>query len=270
MTTYAFFGAGVMGETLLAALLRSGVDRADVVAVEKREERAAEITREYGIAVVDAEQAARGADVAVLVVKPQDLSALLTLIGPLLRPGSVAISIAAGITTALLESHVPDGVSCVRAMPNTPALLGEGMTGISAGSRCSDAALATAVQLMGLAGRVIVVPEEQQEAVTAVSGSGPAYVFWLAEALAEAGVALGLAPTDAAVLVEQTLVGAAAMLRQTGEEPAVLRARVTSPGGTTAAAIAVLEDADGRGLLERALRANAARSRELSSGTPTP
>lgn len=270
MTTYAFFGAGVMGETLLSALIGSGVDPADVHVVEKRAERAAEVARTYGVHIAGAEEAAAAADVVVLVVKPQDMVALLADVGPLVRPTSLVISIAAGITTATLERYVRDGVSCVRAMPNTPALLGAGMTGVSAGAGCAPEAVARATDIMGLAGRVLVIPEELQDALTAVSGSGPAYVFWLAEVLRDAGIALGLTPEQAGLLVEQTIVGAAAMLRESDEAPEVLRARVTSPGGTTAAAIGALDSGLGRELFARALAAAAARSRELSGGSPAP
>ncbi len=268
MTTYAFFGAGVMGETLLAAVIRSGVDPGSVLIVEKRAERAEEIARSYAVRAVEAVDAAVQADVAVLVVKPQDMVDLLSVIGPHLRPGSLAISIAAGITTATLERYVAEGVSCVRAMPNTPALLGEGMTGVSGGVRCTAEALAEASDLMALAGRVLVLPEDLQDALTAVSGSGPAYVFWLAEALREAGVDLGLSAEQAGLLVEQTIVGAAAMLRAADDPPELLRQRVTSPGGTTAAAIGVLDGEGGRDLVARALAAAVARSRELSGETP--
>ena len=266
MTTFSFFGAGVMGETLLSGLRSSGVPGSDVLVVEKRPERAAEIEAQYAVGSADAIPAAQVADVAVLVVKPQDTVALLEQIGSHFRPGTLVISIAAGITTATLESHVREGVDCVRAMPNTPSLLGQGMTGISGGARCSGAALHRAADIMSTVGSVVLIPESQQDALTAISGSGPAYVFYLAEAMLEGAAGLGLDPALARTLVNQTLLGAASMLRASDDDPAELRRRVTSPGGTTAAACGVLDERGVREAVVRAVAAAAKRSQELSAG----
>lgn len=266
MTNYSFFGAGVMGETLLSGLLASGIPGTDVLIVEKRAERAAEIEAQYGVGSADAIPAAQVADVAILVVKPQDTVALLEQIGSHFRPGTLVISIAAGITTATVEGQVAEGVDCVRAMPNTPALLGQGMTGVSGGAHCSGAAVHRAADIMSTVGSVVLIPESQQDALTAISGSGPAYVFYLAEALLEGAAGLGLDPALARTLVNQTLLGASAMLGASQDDPAELRRRVTSPNGTTAAACAVLDDRAVGESFVRAVAAAAKRSQELSAG----
>ncbi len=237
----AIIGAGVMGETLLSGLVRSG-RRVDALLVgEKRHERATELEERYGVAVVSNLDAAARAGTVALVVKPQDMGEVLAEIAPVLRPGQLLVSLAAGITTAFIESHVPDGVAVVRVMPNTPALVDEGMAAVSPGSHCSEAQLAEAESLMASVGRVVRIPERQQDAVTAISGSGPAYIFFVVESMIEAGVHLGLPRSTASELVIQTLVGSGKMLRETGTHPTVLREQVTSPGGTTASALRELE-----------------------------
>lgn len=261
----AVIGAGVMGETLLAGLIRSGRAVDQLLVVEKRPERAAELSEKYGVLVVPEVSAAAGADTVLLVVKPQDMADVLAEIGPSLRAGQLVVSLAAGITTGFIESHVPEGVAVVRVMPNTPALVDEGMAAISPGTHCDDGHLAEAEALMASVGKVVRVPEKQQDAVTAISGSGPAYVFFVVEAMIEAGVHLGLPRTIAHELAVQTLVGSAAMLRETGEHPAVLREQVTSPGGTTAAALRELEVHSVRAAFLAALEAARDRSRELGS-----
>ncbi len=258
-------GAGVMGETLLSGLIRAGRGLDQLVVVEKRPERAAELKDKYGVDVAADTAAAAAAETVLLVVKPQDMADVLAEIAPALRPGQLLVSLAAGITTAFIESRVPDGVAVVRVMPNTPALVDEGMAAISPGTHCDDAHLAEAEELMASVGRVVRVPERQQDAVTAISGSGPAYVFFVVEAMIEAGVHLGLPRTTAHELALQTVVGSAAMLRETGEHPAVLREQVTSPGGTTAAALRELEVHRVRAAFLAALEAARDRSRELGS-----
>ncbi len=267
MTTFAFYGAGNMGEALLSGLRNSGVSGADILVVEKRPERATEIASAYEVRIVDALTAASEAAVHVLVVKPQDVAGLLGEIGADITSGSLVISIAAGISTAFLESQVGEGVACVRAMPNTPALLGQGMTGVSAGAHCDGDSLGKAASIMSTVGSVVIIAEADQDALTAISGSGPAYVFYLAEAMVEAGLGLGLNPQLARALVNQTLVGASAMLNSTELEPSELRSRVTSPNGTTAAAVAVFDERGTRETVIRAVAAAAQRSRELSSGS---
>jgi pyrroline-5-carboxylate reductase len=174
------------------------------------------------------------------------------------------VCIAAGISTAFVEDRLPAGVAVVRVMPNTPALIGEGIAALSPGVHCDAEHLARAEDLLAATGRVVQVPEQYQDAVTAVSGSGPAYLFYVAESMIEAGVLLGLPRTTATELVVQTLYGAAGMLRQTGEHPTILREQVTSPGGTTAAAVRRLDDNGVRSALISAIEAARDRSAELS------
>jgi pyrroline-5-carboxylate reductase len=262
----AILGAGVMGETLLSGLIRAGRPVDSLLVGEKRPERATELEQRYGVEVVPNREAARRADTVVVVVKPQDMGDLLTEISSDLRRGQLVVSLAAGITTSYIESHLPEGVAVVRVMPNTPALVDEGMAAISRGSHCDEAHLAEAESLMGSTGRVVRVPERQQDAVTAISGSGPAYLFFVVEAMIEAGVHLGLPRTTASELVVQTVVGSAKLLRETGEHPTVLREQVTSPGGTTAAAIRQLEDHKVRAAFLTAMEAARDRSRALAEG----
>jgi pyrroline-5-carboxylate reductase len=264
MSTVAILGVGVMGETLLSGLIRGGRPAEDLVVGEKRAERAAQLTSTYGVRVVSNVDAAREADTVVLVVKPQDMADVLAEISPALDAGTLVVSLAAGITTGFIEARLPDGVAVVRVMPNTPALVDEGMAAISPGTHCDEQHLAVAEALLSTTGRVIQVPENQQDAVTAISGSGPAYIFFVVEAMIEAGVHLGLPRVTASELVLQTVFGSATMLRETGEHPTVLRERVTSPGGTTAAAIRQLEDHKVRAAFMTAMEAARDRSRALS------
>lgn len=264
--TVAILGAGVMGETLLSGLIRAGRRVDDLLVGEKRRERATELEERYGVTVVGNVEAAQKADTLALVVKPQDMSELLAEIAPAVKPGQLVVSLAAGITTAFIESRLPEGVAVVRVMPNTPALVDEGMAAISRGSHCDESHLLEAEALMASTGRVLRVPEKQQDAVTAISGSGPAYLFFVVEAMIEAGVHLGLPRATASELVVQTVVGSAKLLRETGEHPVVLRERVTSPGGTTAAAIRELEDHKVRAAFLTALEAARDRSRALAEG----
>ena len=262
----AILGAGVMGETLLSGLVRAGRPPHTLLVGEKRPERAEELRERYGVEDVANRDATRKADTVVVVVKPQDMSDLLAEIAPELRPGQLVVSLAAGITTAFIESHLPEGIAVVRVMPNTPALVDEGMAAISRGSHCDERHLAEAESLLAATGRVVRVPESQQDAVTAISGSGPAYLFFVVEAMIEAGVHLGLPRTTATELVVQTVVGSAKLLRETGEHPTVLREQVTSPGGTTAAAIRQLEDHKVRAAFLTAMEAARDRSRALAEG----
>jgi pyrroline-5-carboxylate reductase len=266
VSTLAIIGAGVMGETLLSGLLRAGRNVNELLVGEKRPERASELEERYGVTVVGNVEAAEKADTLALVVKPQDMEDLLKEIAPVVRPGQLVVSLAAGITTAFLESHLPAGVAVVRVMPNTPALVDEGMAAISRGSHCDEQHLVEAEELMDSIGKVIRVPERQQDAVTAVSGSGPAYIFFVVESMIEAGVHLGLPRATAAELVVQTVVGSAKLLRETGEHPTVLREQVTSPAGTTAAAVRQLEEHKVRAAFLVALEAARDRSRELAEG----
>jgi pyrroline-5-carboxylate reductase len=262
----AVIGAGVMGGSLLSGLVRAGRNTQDLLVGEKRRERARELEERYGVTVVSNVEAAQKADTLALVVKPQDMADVLEELAPHVRPGQLVVSLAAGITTGFIESRLADGVAVVRVMPNTPALVDEGMAAISRGSHCDESHLLEAESLMASTGRVVRVPERQQDAVTAISGSGPAYLFFVVESMIEAGVHLGLPRSTATELVVQTVVGSAKLLRETGEHPTVLRERVTSPGGTTAAAVRQLEDHKVRAAFLTAVEAARDRSRALAEG----
>ena len=263
--TVAIIGAGVMGEALLSGLVRGGHDASDLLVGEKRRERATELEERYGVTVVTNLEAASRADTVVLVVKPQDMGEVLSEIAPHLRAGQLVISLAAGITTRYVEEHVPAGIAVIRVMPNTPALVDEGMAAISGGTHATEEHLALAESMLSVTGRVLRIAEKQQDAVTAISGSGPAYLFFVVESMIEAGVHLGLPRSTATELVVQTVVGSAKLLRETGEHPTVLRERVTSPGGTTAAAIRELEDHKVRAAFITAMEAARNRSIALAS-----
>ncbi|HET7475502.1 MAG TPA: pyrroline-5-carboxylate reductase [Dermatophilaceae bacterium] len=266
MATLAIFGAGVMGETLLSGLLRAGRDPADVVITEPREQRAEELASRYAVRVLPNAAAVAAARTLVLVVKPQDMAGLVEEIAPLITPGSLVVSLAAGITTGFLERRLPEGTPVVRVMPNTPALVDQGMAAVSPGQHCDEAHLVEAEELLRSCGKVVRVAEKHQDAVTAISGSGPAYIFYVVEAMIEAGVLLGMPRATATELVVQTLYGAATMLKETGQHPSVLREQVSSPGGTTMAALRQLDDHKVRAAFLTAIEAAANRSKELASG----
>lgn len=261
----AIFGTGVMGEALLAGMLSGRWAPADLVLVEKDSRRAKQLQLRYGVRVVEAATAAKLAKTLILVVKPQDMTELLGEIVGQVAPDALVVSLAAGITTDLIEQCLP-GVAVARVMPNTPALVYQGMAAISAGRHCDERRLEKVTEIMSSVGRVVRVPETQQDAVTAISGSGPAYIFYVAEAMVEAGVLLGLPRVLATELTVQTVLGAATMLRETGEHPSLLREKVTSPAGTTAAALRELERHKVRAAFLEALEAARDRSRELAAG----
>lgn len=262
MTAIALIGAGKMGEALLAGLVDGGHS---VVVCEPNEERAQTLRDRYGITTGDARQAAENAAVVIIAVKPPMVHDVVAGFADALAPETIVISVAAGIPTMAIEAVLPDATAVVRAMPNTPALVGQAMTVLSAGSSCSPEQLAIAQELLACVGAVAVVEEVDQDAVTALSGSGPAYVFLVIESLVDAALELGLDPETAHNLAVQTLYGAACMLRETGEQPAQLRINVTSPGGTTAAALEQLELFNVREAFLAALTAARNRSIELAS-----
>jgi pyrroline-5-carboxylate reductase len=263
-TGVAVVGGGKMGEALLAGLVRR-LGAAEVVVCERSPERAAELTTRYGVQVLGMAEAAARSRVLVLAVKPQDVDTVLAALAGSVDGGHLLVSVAAGVPTARIEAALPAGVPVVRVMPNTPALVGEGMSVVSAGAHAGEEHLDEAEALLAAVGAVRRVPEVQQDAVTALSGSGPAYFFYVVEVLVDAGVELGLSRTLATDLVVQTAVGAAAMLRDSGEHPVQLREAVTSPGGTTAAAIRELERGGVRAALAAAAEAAHARSLELGA-----
>ncbi|MBK8448146.1 MAG: pyrroline-5-carboxylate reductase [Micropruina sp.] len=265
MTRLAVIGAGVMGEALVSGLLRADWSAADIVVADRRDFRRSEMTAAHGIHTTGRNaEAVAEADTVILVVKPQDVSAVLPEISPALRPHTLLVSLCAGVTTAQLESHLPEGTAVVRVMPNTPALVGEGMAAVSAGSSASADDVEHALQLMSALGKAITVPESYQDAVTAISGSGPAYLFFVVEAMIDAGVMLGLPRDIATLLVNQTMFGSAKLLIESGQHPTVLREQVTSPGGTTAAALRQLEDHRVKAAFITAMEAARDRSRALA------
>jgi pyrroline-5-carboxylate reductase len=261
--TVAIVGVGRLGEALLAGLLRSGVEPKDVVVAEKDPARAAAVAAQHGVPAAGPRQAATGADVVVVAVKPHDIGALLTDIGAELGPGALVISLAAGITLTALQDALPAGTPVVRVMTNTPLLVGEAMSALCAGQHAGDEHLDRAEGLLGAVGRVVRVPETQLDAITALSGSGPAYFFYLLDAMVEAGVLLGLPRPLATELMVQTALGSARMLRETGEHPALLREAVTSPAGTTAAALREFDRRGVRAAMLDGLAAAHDRSAEL-------
>lgn len=239
--TTAIIGAGVMGETLLAGLLRAGWSATDLIAADRRDFRREEIAARYGVRTASSAEAVRDADTVILVVKPQDIPEVLPEIRQNLRPDAVVVSLCAGVPTGQLEASLPHGVPVVRVMPNTPAQVDEGMAAISGGAHASTEHLELVTVIMSAVGKAVIVPEKYQDAVTAISGSGPAYLYFVVEAMIDAGVLLGLPRDLSTTLVSQTMYGSAKLLVESGEHPTVLRERVTSPGGTTAAALRELE-----------------------------
>ncbi|MEP7178272.1 MAG: pyrroline-5-carboxylate reductase [Pseudonocardiales bacterium] len=265
MDGLAIFGGGKIGEALLSGLLRGERTPGDIVVCEKHGERADFLANTYGVQTPDVETAVGTARTLLLAVKPQDIDALLAELRSAVGPRHLVVSVAAGITTAHIEARLADGVPVVRCMPNTPALVDQAMTAVCAGAHAAEEHLATAESLLGAVGRVVRVPESQLDAVTALSGSGPAYFFFLVEAMIDAGILLGLPRALAAELIVQTAIGSAVMLRDSGEHPVQLREAVTSPGGTTIAAIRELEIHGVRAALLAAIEAACLRSRELGA-----
>ncbi|MDR1386893.1 MAG: pyrroline-5-carboxylate reductase [Propionibacteriaceae bacterium] len=269
MTT-AILGLGVMGEVLLTGLLRSGWGAETIKVTARRPERQAEIAQRHSVTVCSNREAVAGADTVVVAVKPQDLADVLDEIADVLAPDALVVSLAAGVETATIESRLPVGAAVVRAMPNTPASVGQGMAAISAGSRAGDDHLRRVSDILSAVGRVVVVPERYQNAVTAISGSGPAYVMFVAEAMIDAGVMLGLPRGVATELVIQTVYGSAQLLRDSGQHPTVLRENVTSPGGTTTAALRAFETHRVKAAFMDAMEAACQRSQALGRARPEP
>ena len=272
LPSIAILGAGSMGGAILQGLVRSG--RAPRIVVTNRTAaKAADLEGLAGVTSLALEQdpaanttAAAGADIVLIGVKPVMVPDLLREIAPVLRPGVIVVSLAAGVTLATFASIVGDDVAVVRSMPNTPAVVGKAVTGIAAGPAASAADVALVRELFETCGVVIELAEDQIDALGTISGSGPAYVFLLIEDLTEAARGKGFSDADARLMAEQTFVGAAALLDATREDAAELRRRVTSPKGTTERAIAVLQGANLAGIFAEATDAALARSRELAAG----
>ncbi len=261
----AILGCGKIGESLLAGLLTSG--STDIVATARREERAAELREQHGIeATLSNPEAVAGAGIVVLAVKPQDFDELLASVRGAVTKEQTVLSVAAAIPTAFIERRLGPEIPVVRAMPNAPATVHEGITGLCAGAHASDAHVAAAEEVLAHLGPVVRVAEPYMDAVTAVSGSGPAYFALLAEAMIEAGILLGLSREISTQLVVQTMLGTAVLLRDEEMHPVELREAVTSPGGTTIRAIRELEQAGVRAAFLNAIQAAMERSRELAEG----
>ena len=263
----AVLGTGKMGEALMSGLLRAGVVApSGVLAAVRRDDRAKELREAYGVEVFSAAEAARRAQTLLITVKPQDMAGLLSEIAGCVTADKLVISVAAGITTSFIEDRLSEDVPVVRVMSNTPVLVDEAMSVISPGSHAGEPHLKRAEELLRPVGKVLRIPESQQDAATALSGSGPAYVYFLVEAMVDAGILLGMPRSTALEMVKQAVYGAATMLRDSGEHPVILREAVTSPGGTTINAIRELEKHRVRAAFLAAIEAARDRGRELGGG----
>lgn len=263
MAVTTFVGGGKMGEAILSGMLAAGTPASDIVVVEKLPERCAELSEKYGIRIAELEAGTALADVVIIAVKPQGFDDALGAMQPHLKSDALVISIAAGKTIATMERLLP-GAHCIRSMPNTPALVREGMTAFSKGTHATDADLRVAMDILGTVGKTVVIPESLQDAMTSMHGSGPAFYYYVMESFIDGGVALGLDRELAYELALQTLIGTAELIKQTGETPEQLRKNVTSPGGTTAAAVAKFEELGLRETLIAGQRACRDRGAELS------
>lgn len=264
-TKTVFIGGGNMAEALLQGMVQSGeVDTASTVVTDVREERLTELAEQFGVSTAtDNSRAVDGASIIWLCVKPQQMESVLT---PLkgCAPKALFVSIAAGVPTSRMEEWLGAQTRVVRVMPNTPALVQQGAAGISAGTHATPDDIQQVERAMRCVGKTVVLPESDLHAVTALSGSGPAYVFYLIEAMLSAGEELGLEPTQARELAVQTIIGAGKLMEASSDPAAELRARVTSKGGTTAAAIAAFDQAGVADGLKHGILAAASRSRELA------
>lgn len=268
----AVLGGGVMGETLVTALLAAGWDADDVDVTERSAVRAMELSSRYGVRAADPNaKAVRHAGVVLIAVKPQVVPEVLAEIAPALRSGTLVVTIAAGLPVAVYEDALPDGTPVVRVMPNTPAVIGKGASALAPGTHATEEHLGLVERMLASTGLVVRVAEKDLDAVTAISGSGPAYAFYLIDAMAEAGVLLGLTRDLATQLAVATVEGSAALAAQSGDHPAILRERVSSPGGTTVAAVRQLDAHGVRAGVVAAAEAARDRSRELAAGaSPAP
>ena len=260
----AVIGAGVMGEALIAALISYGVKPEFITISEKRDDRAAELIAKYSIKAAPLAANVSSADALLLVVKPQDMGAVLEEIKGSINPAAVVITFAAGKTISFISNGLGTGNPVVRVMPNTPTLVGAGMAAASMGAGVTDAQRGFVLGFLAATGKVIEVGEELQDAVTATSGSGPAYFFAFVEAMVAGAKELGLSDADATTLTVQTIVGAAKLLDESGKSATTLRENVTSPNGTTAAALASFASSDLNSMVAKAMKAARDRSQELA------
>ena len=259
-STLAIIGGGNMGTALIAGLIASGFSAESIVVVEIDQDKRNAVAKQFGVRT---SATVISCDGAIVAVKPQSVVDVCVELG---KVGvKRVVSIAAGISLATLEQALGSGIAAIRAMPNTPALVAEGVTGLAISTKCSPADMDWAESILGAVGIVVRVPEEQIDAVTAVAGSGPGYLFLIAQALVDAGVAQGLTPDVAQKLVKQLFRGSGILLAQSPETASTLRERVTSPNGTTAAGLLVLENAKIGQIIDQAVAAAAARSRQMGA-----
>ena len=264
MNQVGVIGAGVMGEALIAALISYGISPDSITISEKRNDRADELSARYGIKVEDVATNVSKADALLLVVKPQDMAAVLDEIKESINKSAVVITFAAGKKISFIEQGLGTANPVVRVMPNTPTLVGAGMAAISLGAGVSAKQSEFVSGFLAATGKVIEVSEDLQDAVTATSGSGPAYFFRFVEAMVDGAKALGLSDADATTLTVQTIVGAAKLLDESGKSATTLRENVTSPNGTTAAALASFESHQLGDVVAKAMKAARDRSQELA------
>lgn len=271
--TICFIGAGSMAEAIIAGLLEKHLTTKDNISVMNKtnQRRLNGLQQRFGVHCPERkETAVERADIVLLAVKPKDVHEAMTEWGRYLNPGKhMLVSVVAGISTSHLETYVEDGVPVIRTMPNTSCTIGQSATGITAGRWASRGHLQLAEKLFRAVGTVVTLEEELLDTVTGLSGSGPAYVYYLVEALEKAGIDAGLRPEIARKLTVQTLLGAAEMLVKTAEEPALLRKKITSPGGTTFAGIEVLKSHDFARVVQEAVFSARDRAKQLSEELTT-
>jgi pyrroline-5-carboxylate reductase len=270
-TTVAILGSGSMGTAILSGMVRHGIKKEHIKATTRKVDSADALAKKFGITAYATEYqpnanslAVEGAQIILLAIKPANVIEVLEQIKSVIAKDALVISVAAGVTTTTIESYLPDSVAVIRAMPNTPALIQLGVTGISVGSRSSAEQLAIAVELFSAVGKTVVLDEGQIDALSTISGSGPAYVFYFIEEFISTAKAMGFSQDDAYLLVTQTFLGASELITQTQGDPAELRRAVTSPNGTTMKAVAVLEEGNLHDLFLKATTAALARAKEIS------
>ncbi|HCS61235.1 MAG TPA: pyrroline-5-carboxylate reductase [Microbacterium sp.] len=275
LPSLAFLGAGSMGGAILHGVVASGIEvEGGITATNRTADKAASLAELDGVKAIALEEqpsgntdAAAAARVILVGVKPHMVPDLLREIAPVLRPDAIVVSLAAGVTLDTFAGALGESARTIRSMPNTPSTVGKGVTGLAAGPAASDDDLAIVRRLFELVGAVVEVPEEQIDALSTISGSGPAYVFLLIEELTKAAIGKGFSEADARLMAEQTFIGATALLEASDEEPSELRRRVTSPKGTTERAVAVLQDAHLDQVFAEATDAALARAKELAAGS---
>ena len=269
--TVAFLGTGSMGSAILNGMIQNGTKGSDIRATTKTVASSGELASKYGLSAYATDYqpnanalAVEGADIVIVAVKPAYVLQVLDEVKEVISKNALVISVAAGVEIKTMESHLPESVAVVRAMPNTPALIQQGVTGIAAGSRVTPEHLAIAVSLFDSVGKTLVIPEEQIDALSTISGSGPAYVFYFIEEFINTALSHGFSQEDAYLMVSQTFLGASELLVQQQGDPAELRRQVTSPNGTTMKAIAVLQEGNLHDLFLKATSAALARAKEIA------